>query len=79
MTGLRRVRRYKRFTLWLRYPLAMLASLMTTMLSTFRIRSTSEVKVLVWSKESTYHPAVGQSIVRVANDAQHLPFHETKN
>jgi hypothetical protein len=30
----------------------------------------------VWSKESSYRPAVGQSIIRIINDAQHLPFHE---
>jgi hypothetical protein len=28
----------------------------------------------VWSRESNYRPSAVQSIVRLASDAQHLPF-----
>jgi hypothetical protein len=28
----------------------------------------------VWSRESNYQPSVVKSIVRLASDAQHLPF-----
>jgi hypothetical protein len=59
-----------------RYPIILLALLVNKTLGICRIRGNSETKVLVWSKESSYRPAVGQSIIRIINDAQHLPFHE---
>lgn len=48
-------------------------------MSACRIRETNERKVLVWSKESRYRPSVRHTIVRLATDAQNLPFHEITN
>jgi hypothetical protein len=74
--GLRRVRRLRRFTQWARYPSALFVGCVNTALSIFHIRRDSESKFLLWTKDSHYHPDVGQSIVRLAHDAQHLPFCE---
>jgi hypothetical protein len=76
MAGLRHVRRFRRFTYWVRYPSSLLASLMAKMLGACQIRRDSVTRVLVWSKERTYQPAVGQAIVQLANNVQNLPFYE---
>jgi hypothetical protein len=76
MTGLQRVRRFRRFSQWLRYPLSLFVSLINSLLEVFRFRRTADTKVLAWSKESCYQPTVGHSITQLVNEAQHLPFHE---
>ncbi|KAH5054512.1 hypothetical protein HBI37_235460 [Parastagonospora nodorum] len=76
MAGLRHVRRFRRFTYWVRYASSLLASFMAKMLGACQIRRDRDTRVLVWSKERTYQPAVGQTIVKLANNVQHLPFYE---
>jgi hypothetical protein len=76
MTGLWCARRFRRLTQWLRYPLLLFVLLINNTLKACRFRSTGDTKVLVWSKESCYHPTIGHSITRLVNEAQHLPFHE---
>jgi hypothetical protein len=78
MQGLRRVRRFRRVKQWVRYPLSRLVALVTRGLEKCWVRKSkaNEKKVLVWKKESTYHPTIGHSIVHLTSEAQHLPFHE---
>jgi hypothetical protein len=74
--GLRRVRRVRRFTQWLQYPFQLSVVLTNKALVFCRLRRTGDTNLLVWSKESCYHPTIGHAITRLVNDAQHLPFHE---
>jgi hypothetical protein len=76
MAGLRRVRRFRRFSHRLRYPFSLLVLLINNALTACQLRKPRTKKVLVWSKVSTYHPTIGQSIVHLTSDVQHLPFHE---
>ncbi|KAF2658975.1 hypothetical protein K491DRAFT_689578 [Lophiostoma macrostomum CBS 122681] len=48
--GLKRVRRFKRFTSWIRIPSTLLVLVIDNFLSACKLRKTSERKVLVWSK-----------------------------
>lgn len=75
MAGLRRVRRFRRATHWVRYPSSLLVHAINNIMSACRLRHSSESKVLVWTKESHYQPTVGQSVMQLAHNAQHLPFH----
>jgi hypothetical protein len=79
MKGLWRVRRFRRFSQWLRYPLSMLVSPINSFLKVCRFRGTGDTKILVWSKESCYQPTVGHSITQLVNGAQYLPFQEVHN
>ncbi|CAI6333681.1 unnamed protein product [Periconia digitata] len=72
--GLVRVRRFRRYTYWIRYPSSLLVVIINNSLSAMRVRKSSERKVLVWSKETKYRPTVGQTIMSLATDAQNLPF-----
>lgn len=74
--GLKRVRRFRRFTHWIRYPSTLVVLLINNSMSACNIRKTSERKVLVWSKESRYRPSVRHTIMRLATDVQHLPFQQ---
>jgi hypothetical protein len=60
----------------MRYPAALIVGCVNTALSICHIRRDSESKVLLWTKDSHYHPHVGQSIIRLAHDAQRLPLRE---
>jgi len=72
MTGLRRVRRFKLFTRWLSTPLSGLVRLASKAGSESRRRHSAAKKTLEWSKESTYEPHLGRSIVQIANYARHV-------
>lgn len=76
MEGLKRVRRFRRYTHWIRYPSAVIVILINNLLSACKLRSTGKRNVLVWSKETRYKPRLAQSIVRLTTDAQHMPFRE---
>jgi hypothetical protein len=76
MAGLRRVRRFRRFSHWIRYPSALLVLLINNALSACRFRRSSESQVLVWSKEGNYQLSVGQMVMSMATNVQHLPFRE---
>jgi hypothetical protein len=76
MAGLRRVRRFRRFSHWVRYPSALLVLLINNTLSACRFRRSSESRVLVWAKEGRYQPSVGQMVMSMATEVQHLPFRE---
>ena len=76
MQGLRRVRRFRRCTNWIRSPAALIVILINNLLSACKLRSTGKRNVLVWSKKSRNKPRIAQSIVRLTTDAQHMPFRE---
>ena len=76
MNGLRRVRRFRYATLWIKYPLDLLVHLVTCALNTLRVRGTNNRRVIVWSRESTFRPRAGHAMVRMASDAQQLPLQE---
>lgn len=76
MSGLRRVRRFRYATLWLKYPLDMFVRLVTYALNTLQTRGINDRRVVLWTKATTYRPSVGQALVQLGTDAQHLPFQE---
>jgi hypothetical protein len=76
MSGLRRVRRFRYVTLWLKYPLDMFVRLVTYMLNTLQVRRISDRRLVLWTRATTYRPSVGQTLVSLGTDAQHLPFQE---
>lgn len=78
MNGLKNVRRFRLVTLWIKYPLDMFLSLITDILNTFQFRGIKDRQVMSWTKATTYRPSVGQTMVRLATDAQHVPFQEFK-
>lgn len=76
MSGLQRVRRCRYATLWVRYPLDLFFRLMTTTLNACQVRETTDRRVVSWTRDTTYRPSVGQALVRLGTDAQHLPFRD---
>ena len=76
MSGLRHVRRFRYATLWLKYPLDMFVCLVTYTLNALQTRGIKDRRVVLWTKAMTYRPSVGQTLVRLGTDAQHLPFQE---
>ncbi|KAF1933565.1 uncharacterized protein M421DRAFT_200180 [Didymella exigua CBS 183.55] len=74
MNGLWRVRRFRHATLWIKYPLDILVRLVANALNAFQVRGIQDRRVVVWTKASTYRPSVGQALVRLGTDVQHLPF-----
>ncbi|KAJ8106810.1 hypothetical protein OPT61_g9296 [Boeremia exigua] len=77
MIGLRRVRKFRFATLWIRYPLDMFVRLVTHGLNVFHVRGIKDRRVMLWTKATTFRPSVEHAVVRIATDAQRLPFQET--
>jgi hypothetical protein len=76
MNGLKRVRRFRYVTLWIKHPLDLFVHLVTCVLNTWRVRGINNRKVVVWSRDSTFKLSTGHAMVQIATDAQQLPFQE---
>jgi hypothetical protein len=76
MAGLKNVRRFRRFTHWTRYPASLLVLAINHFLSELKMRKTSERKTLLWTKESSYQPKIGETILRMSTKIHQLPFQE---
>jgi hypothetical protein len=79
MNGLRRVRRFRYATLWIKYPLDLFVHLVTNTLNAFQLRGIRDRRRIMWTRAMTFKPSVGQAMVRLATDAQHLPFQEARS
>ncbi|KAF1362030.1 hypothetical protein EJ07DRAFT_109422 [Lizonia empirigonia] len=77
LKGLQRVRKFRSVTLWIKYPLDLLVVLVSNMLNACQVRGITNRKIVLWSKDPTFQPSVGHTMVRLATDAQYLPFSET--
>jgi hypothetical protein len=64
MNGLWRVRRFRRFTNWMRYPTSAIVLTVNSLARTLKLRSTNKRKVLMWAKESPYPAQTDASFVR---------------
>ncbi|KAH6622175.1 hypothetical protein C7974DRAFT_362444 [Boeremia exigua] len=76
MVGLKRVRRFRFATLWFNFPLDIFVRLVTTILNATQIRGIKDRRVMLWTRATTFSPSIGHTLVRLATDAQHLPFQE---
>ncbi|KAF2630322.1 hypothetical protein BU25DRAFT_362432 [Macroventuria anomochaeta] len=79
MNGLRRVRGFRHATLWIKYPLDFFVQLFTNTLNAFQVRGIRDRRRIIWTRAMTFRPSVGQAMVRLATDAQHLPFQEARS
>jgi hypothetical protein len=61
MTGLYRVRMFRRFTFWMGYPTSIVVMALNNLLRTLRLRDSSQRKVLIWTKDSPCMAASGPS------------------
>ncbi|KAJ4358910.1 hypothetical protein N0V95_002616 [Ascochyta clinopodiicola] len=76
MNGLRRVRKFRYATLWIKYPLDWLDYLVSNMLNACQVRGLKDRCIVVWTRDCTFEPEIGPMMVRCATDAQRLSFHE---
>ncbi|UPX12501.1 uncharacterized protein EKO05_0003046 [Ascochyta rabiei] len=77
MNGLRRVRKFRYVTLWIKYPLDWLVYIVSIMLNACQVRGLNDRRIVMWTRDCTLKPEIGHMMVRCATDAQRLSFHET--
>ncbi len=76
MNGLWRVRRFRRFTLWLRYPATLLVMAVNQLARRAGLRKSGKTKTLIWSKECRHSLGIGHAIVQASGELHALPFRE---
>jgi len=76
MNGLLRLRRFRRFTVWMRYPTSLLVIALNNFASILGMRKSSERKSLVQTKESRYQPQIAETIIRLATNIHSMPLRD---
>jgi hypothetical protein len=67
MNGLRRVRRFRRFTFWLRYPASWVVISVNSVAKALKLRKSRKHKALVWSRKSRHRPGSSLGAVGAGN------------
>lgn len=75
--GLQNVRRFRRYTYWLRYPASVLVLGINHVMSALRMRTGNQRGTLLWTKDSHYQPKVGETMLRISARMHQLPSQET--
>ncbi|KAE9993010.1 hypothetical protein EG327_006979 [Venturia inaequalis] len=76
MRGLQNARRFRRYTYWSRYPASILVLGINHVMSALRMRSGSQRRTLLWTKDSQYQPKVGETLLRISTRMHRLPLQE---
>jgi hypothetical protein len=76
MNGLWRVRRFRRFTFWLRFPASFAVIVVNNLGRNLGIRKSRKRKTLIWKREEMHSTEVGHAIMSIAMQIHSMPFNK---
>jgi hypothetical protein len=77
MIGLKRVRRFRRFTVWIRYPASLLVLVVNNIAAALNLRKSGKRKSLLWTKDTTHKSQLAQPAVRPTMETQSQSFRDS--
>jgi hypothetical protein len=76
MNGLWRVRRFRRFTFWLRFPASLVVLIVNNIARKLGLRKSRKRKTLIWKRNEKQVTQLGHAIMNIAMQILSVPFNE---